>query len=71
VIDEDAITDLETSATGAGLDNLTGGLVAGDDSAIAFGTFAEMLVIDAADVGPADGGRLDGEKDFAVRRLWH
>jgi hypothetical protein len=50
VINDDAISGMEAAASGPGFDDLTGGLVAGNDSLIAFRPFAQVLVIDAADV---------------------
>jgi hypothetical protein len=66
VIDDDAVVFLELAATGAGLDDLAGGLVAGDDALVALGAFAEMLVIDAANIGAANGGGFDAEEDLAM-----
>ena len=66
VIDNDAVTHAEAPASGAGLDDLPAGLVAGHYALVAFGALAEMLVIDAAYVGAADGGRLHAKQHFAV-----
>ena len=73
VIDDDAVAHAEAAAAGAGLDDLAGGLVPGDHALVAFGTLAQMLVIDAADVRAADGGRLHAKQHFAVagRRNGH
>jgi hypothetical protein len=49
-------------------DDLAARLVAGDHALVAFGPFAEMLVIDAANVGAADGGGLHAQQNFAVAR---
>ena len=68
VIDDDAVAHAEAAAAGAGLDDLAAGLVAGDHALVAFGTLAQMLVIDAADVGTADGRGLHAEQHFAVAR---
>ena len=58
--------DAEAAAAGAGLDDLSARLVPGDHALVAFGALAKMLVIDAANVGAADGGRLHAEQNFAV-----
>jgi hypothetical protein len=46
--------------------------VAGDHSwLVAFGAFAKVFMIDAADIGAAYGGGFDAEEDFPVARLWN
>ena len=50
VINNHPVAFAETTAARTGLDDLPGGLVAGDDALVALRTLAEMLVIDTADV---------------------
>ena len=69
VIDDDAVAHAEAAAAGARLDDLAARLVAGDHALVAFRAFAQVLVIDAADVRAADGGRLHAQQHFAVARL--
>ena len=66
MIDDDAVAFLELPAAGADLDDLAARLVAGDHALVAFGALAEMLVVNAADVGAADGGGLHAQQNFAV-----
>ncbi|HEY5891683.1 MAG TPA: hypothetical protein VIT91_00505 [Chthoniobacterales bacterium] len=54
MIDDDAVALSESTATGTGLDDVPARFVPGDNALIAFGTFAEVLVIDAPDVGAAN-----------------
>ena len=54
---------------GPAFDDLAARLVAGDHALVAFGALAQVLVIDAADVGAADGGGLHAQQHFAVARL--
>jgi len=58
VIDNDSISRLEAPAAGTGFHNLAAGFMTSDDALIAFRTFAQMFVIDAADIRAADGGGL-------------
>jgi hypothetical protein len=69
VIDDHAIANLEATAARPGSDDLTRGLVAGDDTLVAFRTFAQVLVIDGANVRTADGGSFDREKHLTVTGL--
>jgi hypothetical protein len=68
VIDNDPIALRKTTTTRPDLYDLTAGFVTGDDSLIAFGTSAEVLVINAANVGTTNGGRLHSEQHFAMSR---
>jgi hypothetical protein len=55
VVHNHAVADAKTSAAGAGLHDLTAGLMARDYALISFRAFAEVLVIDAADIRTTDG----------------
>src|SRR3569623_1219274 len=55
VVDNDTITDLESSTAGAGGNDPACRLVPCDHALVAFRTFTQMLVIDRADVRSADG----------------
>jgi hypothetical protein len=66
VIDEDTVAHFETATSGTGFDDKASGLVSGDDTAIALRTFAQVLAVDGANVGAADGGRFDSKQDFTV-----
>jgi hypothetical protein len=55
VVNDDAVAGLEAAAARACRDDLAARLVAGDHSLIALRTFAKVLVIDAANIGAADG----------------
>jgi hypothetical protein len=66
VINDHAIAGLEAAAALAGSNYLAAWLVAGDHALVSFGTFAEVLVIDAANVGAADGGGFDAEQHLSV-----
>ncbi len=68
VIDNHAIAALEASAPRPLSHNLPAWLVAGDHALVAFRPLAEMLVINAANVGTADGGRLDAQQNFSMPR---
>src|ERR1035438_3467176 len=73
VIYDHAVAHDEAAASGPRLDDLPGGFVAGHHSLVAFRTLAQMLVIDAADIRTADGGRFHAKQHFAVagRRNGH
>src|SRR5271165_3708458 len=66
MVDDHAAAFGEAAATGADLDDLAAGLVAGDHSLVAFGALAQVLMVDAADVGTADGGSLHAEEHLSV-----
>ena len=67
VVDDDAVTRLEAAAAGAGVHDLAARLVPGDHARlVALGPLAEMLVVDATDVRPADGRALRADQDLAV-----
>ena len=68
VIDDHAVAQAEAAASGTGLDDLAARFVTGHHALVALGALAQMLVIDAADVRTADGGRLHAEQHFAVAR---
>ena len=69
MIDDDAVAGRETPAAGAGLLDLAGRFVSGDDALVALGALAQVLVVNAADIRPADGRRLHAEENFAMARL--
>ena len=69
VIDDDAVACFEAAAARAGGDDLAARLMASDDALVAFGSLAEMLVVDAANVGAANGGRFHAQQNFSVARL--
>jgi hypothetical protein len=69
VIDDHTVANPKTTAPRTDLYNLATGLVTGDDSLVSLRTFAEMLVIDTANIRTADSGRLYSKQHFAVRRL--
>ena len=56
-------------SAGAEGDDLAGGLVTSDDALVAFGALAEVLVVNAADIGAADGGGFHAQQDLAVARV--
>ena len=66
MIDDDAIAHPEAAAAGAGADDLAGGFMAGDHSLVAFRALTQVLVVNAADVGAADGGGLHAEEHFTM-----
>jgi hypothetical protein len=66
VIHDHAVAHAEAAAARARLDDLPARLVAGHHALVAFRTLAQVLVIDAADVRAADGGRLHAKQHFAV-----
>jgi hypothetical protein len=55
VVHNHAVADAKTPAAGASLHDLPAWLMARDYALISFRAFAEVLVIDAADVRTADG----------------
>jgi hypothetical protein len=55
VIDDHSVAALETTATGAGLNNLAAWFVAGDHALVSFRPLTEMLVINGADIRSANG----------------
>ncbi len=71
VVDDHAVAFAELAAAGPGLHDLAARFVARDDALVAFGAFAEVLVINAADVGAADGRGLHPDEDFAVAGRGH
>ena len=71
VIDNHAVAGLEAAAARARGDDLAARLVPGDHALVAFGALAQVLVIDAANIGAADGGGLHAQQNFAVARLRH
>src|ERR1019366_10574986 len=71
VIHDGAVAHIETPATGTDLDDLSTRFVAGDHSLVAFRTFAEMFVVDCADVGAADGRSPDRNENLTVTWFGH
>ena len=71
VVHRNAVAYLEAPAARAGLHNLAAWLVARHHTLVAFGAFAQMLVIDGANVGTADGGGLDAQQNLAMARRGH
>src|ERR1035437_7956207 len=73
VVHDDAVTDVETPAAGAGFHNLPTGLVSRDHTLISLGAFPEMFVINGANIRAANGGSLDAEQNLAMtrHRHWH
>jgi hypothetical protein len=71
VIDDRAVTFLELLAVGADGDDLPARLVSGDDALVALRAFAKMLMVDAPDVGAADGGGFDAQENFSAARTGH
>src|SRR5579864_1104437 len=68
VIHDHAVADFKAPATLSHLDDFAAWLMAGDNSLVTFGSLAEMLVINAADIGTADRGGLNPDQNFAVVR---
>ena len=71
VIDDDAIARFEAAAARSRGDDLAAGLVPGDHSLVAFGAFAQMLVINAANIGAADRRCLYAQQNLPMARLGH
>src|SRR5208337_3983715 len=71
VVDDDAIAGLEAAAPRTFRDNLAAGFVAGNNALISFRAFSEVLVINAADVGAADGRSFDPQQNFAMSGSGH
>jgi hypothetical protein len=69
VIHDDAIAQAESPAAGPRFHDLAARFVARDDALVAFRSLAQVLVINAADVRPADGGGLHAQQHFAVARF--
>jgi hypothetical protein len=69
VVHKHAITGFEPAATGTGLYDEARGLVPGNHSLVSLGTLAEVLVIDATDIGAADRGGFYLKQYFAVPRF--
>jgi hypothetical protein len=66
VIDDYSISNLEPAAARAGFNDKSRGLVSGDDALVALRAFAQVFVIDGANIGAANCGRFDGEEHFTV-----
>ncbi len=66
VINDDTVAHAEAAASGTRLHDLPAGLVPRHHALVAFGTLAQMLVIDAADVRAADSGCLHTKQHFAM-----
>ena len=66
VVDDDPVADREVPDPGADSDHLSGRLVAADHALIRLGSLAQVLAVDGAQVGAADGRRLHGEEDLTV-----
>src|SRR5208337_5608175 len=71
VIDNDAIARFEAAAAFAHGHNLAAWLVPGDHALVTLGALAKMFVINAANVGPADGRRFHSQQNFPMTRLGH
>ena len=72
VVDDDAVALREAAAAGAAPDDLPAGLVPRDHPRlVALRPLAEVLVVDAADVGAADRGALRPHQHLAVARRGH
>ena len=69
MIDDHAIAHAESPAAGTGLHDLAARLVPRDHALVAFGTLAQVLVVNAADIRAADGGGLHAKQHFAVAGL--
>jgi len=68
VIYDYTVAQAETPASGTGLHDLPARFVACHHALVALGAFAQVLVIDAAYVRTAYGGRLHAKQHFAVAR---
>jgi hypothetical protein len=71
MIDNNSIACFEEPATRAGFNNLAAWLVPRDNSLITLRPFAEMLVINTANVRTADCGSLHADQDLTVIRAWN
>jgi hypothetical protein len=71
VIDDDSVANSETPAAGAGLYDLTAGLMTGNNPLISFRAFAEVLVIDASDIRATDCGCLYPKQGLAMAGTWY
>ena len=70
MIDDYSISCFESSTAGTGRNDLACRLMPCDYALITFRAFAQVLVIDCADIRSADGRSLDGEENFAMARFW-
>jgi hypothetical protein len=66
VVNDDSIALRKTTASRSGLHNLTARFVTGDDSLITLRALPEVFVVNAANVGTANGGRFDSEQHLPV-----
>jgi hypothetical protein len=69
VVHKNAIASLEPATPQAGLHDQPGGLVAGNDSLVAFRALAKVLMVDATDIGAADGRCFYLEQNLAMPRF--
>src|SRR5437868_537855 len=67
VIHDHSVAHAKTPASRTNIYDLTTRLVTGDDSLIALGAFAQMLVVNTTDVGTTNRGGLDFQQNFAVK----
>jgi hypothetical protein len=66
VIDDYAIAHGKPAAPRPDFYDLPTGLMARNNSLISLGTFADMLVIDTANVGTTNSGRFHSEQNFPM-----
>ena len=70
MVEHHAVALLKPPHAGAGCDNLSTRLMPGHHARlVAFRPLAQMLVVDAADIGAADGGRFGFNQHLAMAEL--
>jgi len=69
VVHKHAIAGFEPAATGTGLYDQARGLVPGNYSLVSLGALPKVFVIDATDIGAADGRGFYLKQYFAVPRF--
>ena len=67
VIHDYSVAHAKTSASWTNIYDLTARLVSCDHSLIAFGAFAQVLVVNTSNVGTTNRGGLDLHENFAVK----
>jgi hypothetical protein len=68
VIHDSPITGFEFSASRASLNDLSCRLMTGNDTLVAFRPLTEVFVVNASNVGAANGRRFDAKKNLAMSR---
>jgi hypothetical protein len=71
VIYDHSIAHAEAPAARPGFYDLAAGFMTRNHSLVSFGTFTQVLVINAANVGTANGGCLDSQQNLSMRWMRH